>query len=302
MIIYQNNMNIFKKKKLLVTHNGTFHADDIFATAALSILYKDNIKVVRTRDPQIIAKADIVYDVGGIYDKETNRFDHHQVGGAGIRENSIPYAAFGLVWEKFGEEICNSKEIAQYIEGKLVQPIDANDNGVNLFKVDGEVAPYLIQDLFFLFRPSWKEDSDYDKRFIKVVAIAKTILTREISKMRDALEAKNFVIDAYNKSEDKKIIIIDGPYPWGEVLGSYPEPTYAVFPKLDAWRVECVRKEKYSFENRKPLPQDWAGLRDQELVNATGVPDATFCHNGRFMAVSKSKEGALALANKALLA
>lgn len=295
-------MNIFKKKKLLVTHNGTFHADDIFATASLSILFDGNIKVIRTRDPQIIAKGDIVYDVGGIYNKELNRFDHHQQGGAGNHDNGIPYASFGLVWEKYGVEICGDSKIADYIKTKLAYPIDANDNGINIFKVDGDTAPYLIQDLFYLFRPSWEEVQDYDKQFIEVVKIAKKVLEREIKKMKDSLEAKHFVVDAYNNSANKQIIVIDGPYPWGETLGELPEPLYAVFPKLDTWRVECVRKEKYTFENRKSLPQEWAGLRDGELVKVTGVPDVVFCHNGRFMAVSKTKEGALKLAELALLA
>ncbi len=294
--------SFFQKNKLLVTHNGTFHADDIFATATLSIMLDGKIKVVRTRDTAIIAKADFVYDVGGEYNPDKNIFDHHQKGGAGSRDNSIPYAAFGLVWKKFGEQICGSKVVADQIEKRLVQPIDANDNGINLFTVDNEVAPFLIQDLFFLFRPSWKEEQDFDSAFNQAVEIAIKIITREIKKTSDYLEADNFAQDAYNKSTNKEIIVIDGPYPWHEVLGSKPEPLYAVFPKLDTWRVECVRKEKYSFENRKPLPLEWAGLRDEKLVEITGVPDATFCHNGRFMAVSKSKEGALELANKALLA
>lgn len=295
-------LDFFTKKKLLVTHNGTFHADDIFATATLSILLDGKINVVRTRDPKIIAQADYVYDVGGEHNPDTNRFDHHQMGGAGVRENGIPYAAFGLVWKKYGEQVCGSKIIADNIEARLVQAVDANDNGVNLFTVNGEVAPFLIQDLFFLFRPSWKEDQAYDKNFFKVVDIAITILTREIKKMKDNLEASNFVEQAYKNSTNKQIIFIDGPYPWHDVLGSYPEPIYAVFPKLDTWRVECVRKERYSFATRKPLPESWAGLRDEELIKATGIEDAVFCHNGRFMIVSKSKEGALALANKALLA
>jgi uncharacterized UPF0160 family protein len=294
--------SFFQKDKLLVTHNGTFHADDIFATAALHIVLGGKIKVVRTRDPKIIAKADFVYDVGGEHNPDKNIFDHHQKGGAGARDNGIPYAAFGLVWKKYGEQICGSKIVADQLDKRLVQPIDANDNGINLFTVDGEIAPYIIQDLFFLFRPSWKEVQDFDTAFNEVVKIAIVIITREIKKMSDNLEAENFALDAYNKSTDKQIVVLEGAYPWHEVLGSKPEPLYAVFPKLDTWRVECVRKEKYSFENRKPLPAEWAGLRDEKLVEATGVQDATFCHNGRFMAVSKTKEGALALANKALLA
>jgi uncharacterized UPF0160 family protein len=61
-----------------------------------------------------------------------------------------------------------------------------------------------------------------------------------------------------------------------------------------------VRKDSKSFESKKYLPQEWAGKKDAELAEISGVPDATFCHNARFMAVAKSKEGAIDLAEKAL--
>ena len=61
-----------------------------------------------------------------------------------------------------------------------------------------------------------------------------------------------------------------------------------------------MRKEPCSFENRKSLPESWAAKRGKELAAITGVPDAVFCHNARFLAVSESKEGALRLAQIAL--
>jgi len=48
----------------IITHDGKFHADDVFAVAALLILNKD-AKVVRTRDSRVILGGDIVVDVGG---------------------------------------------------------------------------------------------------------------------------------------------------------------------------------------------------------------------------------------------
>ena len=36
--------------------------------------------VVRTRDPAVLADLDIIVDVGGVYDPETHRYDHHQRG------------------------------------------------------------------------------------------------------------------------------------------------------------------------------------------------------------------------------
>ncbi len=98
---------MFNRKKIAVTHCGSFHTDDVFACATLSLYFKKNnlkYKLIRTRDDNIIKKADYVFDVGGIYDPKIDRFDHHQYGGAGKRENNIPYASFGLVWKKFGPE------------------------------------------------------------------------------------------------------------------------------------------------------------------------------------------------------
>ena len=39
------------KKIIIATHSGSFHADDLFAVATLSLLLgKENIEVIRTRD------------------------------------------------------------------------------------------------------------------------------------------------------------------------------------------------------------------------------------------------------------
>jgi uncharacterized UPF0160 family protein len=299
-----NFLNIFNKKKtIIVTHNATFHADDIFSCATLSIMLESegkSVRIIRTRDQNKIDFADYVVDVGGIHDPARNRFDHHQKGGAGVRDNEIPYAAFGLVWKAYGEKVCGDKIVAQKIEEKLVQGVDANDNGIDTFELKGEAMPYTIQDVFYSFRPSYTEELDYDTRFLKLVDLAKEVLLREIKKNTDLLKASDIVKRAYANAEDKRFVILDGFYPWGETLIEYPSVLYVVFPKLDTWRVECMRKDKFSFENKKPLPAAWAGKRDLELVAATGVKDVTFCHNGRFMIVARTKEAALELVQKAL--
>lgn len=301
IIIKINKMKFFNKKKILVTHNSTFHADDVFATAALAILYKDNIRIIRTRDEELIRTADVVYDVGGIDDPLTDRFDHHQIGGAGKRTNGIPYAAFGLVWKKYGETICGSSKCAVKIDEHLVQAIDANDNGMDLFKDATSVSPYLIQNAFYSFRPSWKEDQDYDKAFMKAVNIAKQILEREIKKTRDAIDGEALVHEAYSKSEDKRLLILDTKLPWEEVATSMGDPLIVVAPRPDGkWKAEAVFLKQGSIERKIKFPASWAGLRDQALAEESGVPDAVFCHNGLFMVVSLSKQGAIDMALKCL--
>ena len=49
--------------KTIVTHDGSFHADDVFAVATLLKLFPD-ANVIRTRDTSVIERADVVVDVG----------------------------------------------------------------------------------------------------------------------------------------------------------------------------------------------------------------------------------------------
>ncbi len=303
-------MGIFNKAKIkLVTHNGSFHADDIFAAAALSVLLEkrgESFEIIRTRDEEIIKTGDYVFDIGGIYDEKINRFDHHQPGGAGSRllgGVNIEYASCGLVWKKFGAEICGGIDAAGLIEKKIIAPTDAFDNGLDLVENKFEVSPYLIEHLFFSMRPTWQEkDLSKDTMFFKCVEIAKAVLTREIIQAQDALSAKESVISIYKNTSDKRIIILDKAYPYEDTLNNFPEPLFVVYPRAssNAWKVEAIRENPKNFKNRKDLPKTWAGLRDEDLQKVTGVSDAIFCHRGLYLVVVKSKEGAIALAQKAL--
>ncbi len=292
----------------IVTHDAKFHTDDVFATATLFLaLGKENCKVVRTRDEKIITEADYVVDVGGEYDPERNRFDHHQINGAGQRENGVPYASFGLIWNKFGPQVAGSKKIAEVIDRTLVTPIDAIDNGV-------DVAKPLIEDLYQVdinsivnfYRPTWKESPVWDEAFLKCVDWAIFVITRSIRMVQDAEEAIKISKDSYDSAEDKRIIVIDKQYDIGRetavsTLSDLPEPLFAVLYRSDAknWQVVAMRKGD-GFESKKPLPSEWRGRRDQELTLITGIEDAVFCHRGGFMCIVGSREGAIELAKKAL--
>lgn len=304
-------MSIFNKKKILITHDGTFHADDLFASAVLYILNNGNVKIVRTRDPKIIAKGDYVYDVGGEYDPSLRRFDHHQKLGAGARENGIQYAAFGLVWKEYGEKICGSSEVSSRIDRSLVSAIDAIDNGMNVVTpIFEEVMPCGIDQAYLNYIPTWKESNkNIDEIFRKQVKEIAKFLVRKIEVVKVDVEGSNLLLDAYKKTEDKRIIITDTDFPrylFQGTLSRLPEPIYLVYPSShgNAWKVEAIRKNPNDISSRKLFPESWCGLlgNDPKLPEVTGVPDATFCHRGGFLVTVKSKEGAIALAQKALIA
>jgi uncharacterized UPF0160 family protein len=301
------NIFKFKKAKKLVTHNGSFHADDIFTCATLLLMLGkkgEKAKIFRTRDEEIIKTGDYVFDIGGIYDADKNLFDHHQIGGAGKRENGIGYSSFGLVWKKFGKEICDSERTVKLIDTKLVAPIDAGDNGIDLVEKKNEIFPYFVQDVFASFRHTALEEINNDKVFEKLVGWAKEILSREIKKFNDQEEIFKIIQDFYKNSEDKRLIIIDKPrvsrYEIWDALLNFSEPLFAVYGKDDDWGAVAMRKDMNSFENRKYFPKAWAGMKNQELQEVTGVQDAVFCHNSLFLVGAKSKEGAIKLAQIAL--
>mmetsp|Transcript_22329 Transcript_22329/g.26152 ORF Transcript_22329/g.26152 Transcript_22329/m.26152 type:complete len:83 (-) Transcript_22329:65-313(-) len=65
-------------KKIIGTHSDGFHCDEVLATAMLlqTRQFADAV-IVRTRQEDVFDLLDIVVDVGGVYDGERNRFDHH---------------------------------------------------------------------------------------------------------------------------------------------------------------------------------------------------------------------------------
>ncbi len=286
----------------IVTHSGKFHADDVFAVAVFSLLYPE-LNIIRSREESIIKTADIVVDVGGVYDVTQKRFDHHQEGGAGTRDNSIPYASFGLVWKEMGEKLCGSREVANCIEERLVWPIDALDNGISLSKPLFEnISDYGITDYFDAFvNHTYKNEEYLHEVFMEVVLVAKDLLLKEI---RNAeiflidLEKMKILID---QTEDKRLIVLEEYLPWKKILIPIKDSLYVVYPRTDdKWGVEAVPILLHGFERKKLFPEPWAGKRDEEMAKISGVSDATFCHNSRFIAVAQSKEGAVKLAQIAL--
>lgn len=290
----------------VATHDGSFHADEVFAIAALRMAAPE-VEVVRTRDPDVLAAAEVRVDVGLRDDPATGDFDHHQRGGAGERDNGIPYASFGLVWRRYGTSLCGGDEIAAAgVEARLVQGVDAIDTGFTLSRpvLDG-VRPADASDLVDLFNPAWDEDaSDAARleRFHQALTFATGVLERHIAAALAGARAIGLIEEAIERAADPRLVELDRPMPWHQaVVARAPEALYVVYPKKpDDWRLQAVPKRLGDFENRRDLPSAWAGLQGEELAALTGVQDARFCHNARFLATTRSREGVLELARQAL--
>jgi uncharacterized UPF0160 family protein len=282
----------------IATHNGNFHADDVFSVAALKYIFP-SFNLVRTRDLEVIAKADIVLDVGGVYDADAGRFDHHQRGGAGERENGIPYSSFGLIWKKYGVDICaGNAEIAHSVDSGLVSTIDAVDCG----HVEGVAQGISLSQTISMFNPTWQEDAHFDSCFDEAVEFASRILARFIASANGGISAKTIVAKAIADAEDPRVVVLQQYTPWKRTVHAMSEEAlYVVYPSSTGqWRIQTVPAELGSFEDRKSLPKAWAGLSDTALQEATGLNDAMFCHNGLFIAGCHSFESTMKMAEMAV--
>ena len=282
----------------IATHNGNFHADDVFSIAALKHIFP-SFELIRTRDSVLIEKADIVIDVGGEYDPDKGRFDHHQRGGAGERENGIPYSSFGLIWKKYGLAICKeNQDVANAVDSDLVSVIDAIDCG----HVEGIYNGISLSQTISMFNPTWQEDTHFDTCFDEAVDFASHILTRFIASANGGISAKEIVASAIENAEDPRVIVLEKYIPWKRTVHALSDQAlYMVYPSPSGqWRIQTVPIEPGSFEDRKPLPRQWAGLSDKALQEVTKIDDAMFCHNGLFIAGAQSFESTMKMASIAL--
>jgi uncharacterized UPF0160 family protein len=290
---------------LIATHDGSFHADEVFAVAALGLL-GEPVEVVRTRDREVLARADVRVDVGFRNDASSGDFDHHQREFDGVRENGIRYASFGLIWREFGVRVCDGDpQVAAAVDASLVQGVDANDTGQQLTGalVEG-VHPLTVNGVVGGFNARWDETLTPEQerlRFDEAVDLARGILAREVLSAASGRRSARLVQEAIAAAADPRLIELPVNAPWKQVLvPAAPEALYIVYPKRQGFGLEAVPRELGSFENRRDLPEAWAGREGPDLVAVTGVPDALFCHVKRFLAVASSHEGIEQLARLAL--
>jgi uncharacterized UPF0160 family protein len=96
----------------------------------------------------------------------------------------------------------------------------------------------------------------------------------------------------------RAVLFLDDHYVWKPAYfqhGGIDHPTdYVLLPGDGKWRVVAIPPEPGSFGQKRPLPEEWAGLVDDELAAVVGVSGAVFCHKNRFIAVFETRESAVA--------
>jgi uncharacterized UPF0160 family protein len=310
---------------VIVTHSGKFHADDAWAVAVLNVLFPGS-EIERTRDQSAIDAADFAVDVGGVWDPDSGRFDHHQKGFSGARPTGVPYASAGLVWREYGARCVSAlatahtgytladdkaREIAYGIDADIVQYLDLSDVGAAKNAPGG----YGLSAVISGFNPNWLDEQRLGygeatdayrlSQFRCAMALLTDILINAVKYRVGAFLAVEQVRQSELLEDGKILLLKNSALPWTQVVRKeMPQVLFVLSHSIAEQRymLHTVPISAESFKARADLPESWAGLRDAQLAAVTGVADASFCHNGRFIAAAKSFEGARIMALLALRA
>jgi uncharacterized UPF0160 family protein len=270
------------------THDGTFHADEVTACALLLLFgLIDRVKIVRTRDQERLASCEYVCDVGGIYNPKAKRFDHHQVEYAGELSSA------GMVWQYLREQEIIDEQTYQFFNRSLIIGVDAHDNG----KVIQETGTCTFSHVIANFVPSIY-DADpllQEEAFFQALDFVLGHLKRLLERWRYIQHCRQKVAEAM--ASKQKYLLFEEALPWMESFfdlgGEYHPALFLIMPSGGHWKLRGIPpNNEQRMQVRMPLPERWAGLLNEDLQRASGIPGAVFCHKGRFISVWQTKEDA----------
>ena len=290
-------MNRFKK---VVIHGGVFHADDVAVVALLqSAGYTLPVeRKFKVSEEELADPAILVADIGGNHNPALNNFDHHQ--------DKNMQAACVLFYDSFvledtGNELEGNREVFEKFKKDFLEPISDADCG------RGNGGDLSFSKVVVLFNPG-PEASEETRMaaFDEAVAFMLKAMEKSMARCKEIVESKRAVLDA-DTAVNGKVLVLDKFVPWDEHVYSRPDQEdllYVIFPSLrGGFCIQQVPVEAGSFEGRKPLPEEWAGKRGDDLKELVGLDEsgsATFCHPGRFICGAETLEDALKLAELAV--
>ncbi|PCI03014.1 MAG: metal-dependent hydrolase [Hyphomicrobiales bacterium] len=302
----------------LVTHSGGFHADELLSSVILTRLFPQ-AELRRTREPQWLMPAvdKIIYDVGGDYNADAQIFDHHQRPNP-LREDGQPFSSFGLIWAHYGHDYLGAYLAAMDVpandieaihvafDTKFVLPIDLLDNGAMEPSVAGPLSILTLPALLGSLKPVFDDMSPTadDDAFFAALPVARKFIEAFIRNLAAKARAQSIVLEAITKAGASPILELPMGMPYLSALhkAEADHMLFVVNPRGGDWTLNGIKLSSDTFDQRADLPAAWAGLKDTELEDVSGVKGAKFCHNARFIAVANSREAILKMAELAVKA
>lgn len=269
-------------------HDGSFHADEVSACALLIHFGLVNRnKVVRTRNPDILKNCEYVCDVGGIYNPQLKRFDHHQVEYRGDLSSA------GMVLLYLKDQNIISLPMYEHLNHSWIMGVDAHDNGRCTVDIGTSTFSHIIAN----FMPIQYEATDEELNICFNQALDFTLahLARMTERFVYIRSCRKEVEAAMRASDE--VLYFDKLLPWMDLffeLGGQEHPArFVIMPSPSGWKLRGIPpNSKDRMKVRQPMPEKWAGLLDEKLAQVSGIEGAIFCHKGRFISVWRTKEDA----------
>jgi uncharacterized UPF0160 family protein len=270
-------------------HDGSFHADEVTACSLLLLFdLIDRDKIHRTRDLKALEGYEYVCDVGGVYDPIAKRFDHHQVDYKGLMSSA------GMVLLFLKDQGILEPHLYEHYHRSLIMGVDAHDNGVAKLELGVTSFSQVISNFLPIEYDVSREEMN--EAFLQAVAFALGHLDR--LRKRHIYTAQCRTAVKQKMAQGIQALIFEESLPWMEnffELGGEVHPAqFVIMPSGKHWKLRGIPPNlNERMKVRKPLPEEWAGLHEEELKKVSGIPGAVFCHKGRFISIWETKEDAL---------
>jgi uncharacterized UPF0160 family protein len=181
-----------------------------------------------------------------------------------------------------------------HLNKSLILGVDAHDNGVA--KIEQGTASFSQIVSNFLPIEYNATEEEMEEAFFTAVEFVFGHLKRLQRRFAYAHTCQGIVRE--KMIEGSKALIFEESLPWMEnffELGGDLHPAqFVIMPSGDHWKLRGIPPSlNERMKVRRPLPEQWAGLRDKELRTITGISGAIFCHKGRFISIWETKEDAL---------
>ena len=302
------------------THDGSFHCDEVLACVFLKMLpeYQD-AEIIRTRDPEILRQCDIVVDVGGVFDHEAKKYDHHQATfdltmkqiSEGKINSDIQLSSAGLIYWCYRREIFqnllptdpdgkpySSRQLQDSFEllyNRFVREIDFIDNG------GGQMTWIIgtnISSRVGMLKPKWDDpDRDMDQAFFRAFDMVKTELMGYIPMLHRGLKGREAlkinIRKRFEHHPSGALIWFENgkEFDWQdnlyisckEVGVDYKRIFYVADDFVEENRVSLTFTKQCQRPRSKKFPEEWRGLLDADLERVSGIEGLLFVHkNGHF--------------------
>jgi len=275
-------MNTLTKTEI-VTHNGIFHADEVTAVALLKLDERfENISIVRTRDADVIASADIAVDVGGVYDVNKGRFDHHQHSYTG------PMSSAGMVYEALHQY----GGYCDYMSSPCSELWCTCDTGMTTIRPDISWERDLIKEID---EQDTGAKRNPDNHYCQVISSFNTIDI--YSKAQDEAfdEAVEFAMGYWSRKRAKALHEAKIAYRASNIkVMEIGEVTVGVVPKGEEFIPNQLIKAEIVVQ-WDDNQSNWMVNSKSNLLAPTGYATEEFCHKAGFAGRYLDKEGEIDL-------